>query len=181
MPFIDGFCGFFRGEMVQFGPIWGHKRQKHRFYGIKRWNMMRKKKLFLHPPIPPWSRWSPLSGNICGCQNKSIYFFHFWSTFWIKKWELLWPLLGGGQYEESQVEQNYEHKFVQFFRVAHNGTTTAPINTTQSTTTRSIRCCVVSVRWRMAQSPVRCPTFELWFCKITSANTVVNDNIIKIQ
>ena len=35
MPFIDGFCGFFRGEMVQKWPIWGHHTQKHRFYGIK--------------------------------------------------------------------------------------------------------------------------------------------------
>ena len=61
-----------------------------RSYGIKRWNTTRKKYLFLHPPIPPWSRWSPLSGNICGCKNRSLYFFHFWSTFWIKKFELRW-------------------------------------------------------------------------------------------
>ena len=34
-------------------PIWGHHTQIHRFYGIKRWNTMRKKYLFLEPPIPP--------------------------------------------------------------------------------------------------------------------------------
>ena len=44
MPFIDGFCVFFRGNMVQKWPIWGHHTQLHRFYGIKRWNTIRKKK-----------------------------------------------------------------------------------------------------------------------------------------
>ena len=40
---FEGFFGFFRGEMVQKWPIWGHHTQIHRFYGIKRWNTMRKK------------------------------------------------------------------------------------------------------------------------------------------
>ena len=56
-----------------------------RSYGIKRWNTTRKKYLFLHPPIPPWSRWSPLSGNICGCKNKSIFNFTIVRIFWPKK------------------------------------------------------------------------------------------------
>ena len=33
----------FRGKVVQKWPIWGHHTQIHRFYGIKRWNTMRKK------------------------------------------------------------------------------------------------------------------------------------------
>ena len=85
MPFIEGFFGFFRGEMVQKWPIWGHHTQIHRFYGIKRWNTMRKKYLFLAPPTPPCSRWPSDSGKVRGAKNKSIYFFHFGSTFWIKK------------------------------------------------------------------------------------------------
>jgi len=44
MPFIEGFFGFFRGEMVQKWPIWGHHTQIHRFYGIKRWD---EKKIFI--------------------------------------------------------------------------------------------------------------------------------------
>ena len=40
----------FRGKVVQKWPIWGHHTQIHRFYGIKRWNTMRKKISDLYKP-----------------------------------------------------------------------------------------------------------------------------------
>ena len=89
MPFIEGFFGFFRGEMVQKWPIWGHHTQIHRFYGIKRWNTIRKKYLFLVTPTPPCSRWPSDSGNLRVTKNKSLLMFYKLFTFWLKKYELL--------------------------------------------------------------------------------------------
>ena len=48
-----------------------------RSYGIKRWNTMRKKKLFLAPPIPPWSRWPSDSGKLRGSKNKCFFLIVF--------------------------------------------------------------------------------------------------------
>ena len=96
------------GESSTKLPIWGHHTQIHRFYGIKRWNTMRKKNLFLEPPIPPWSRWPSDSGKLRGSKNKSILNFTCmcmydcedffaqkasWSAVPILyEWLLLWPL-----------------------------------------------------------------------------------------
>ena len=82
MPFIDGFCGFFRGNMVQKWPIWGHHTQIHRFYGIKRWNTMRKKISDPYKPRKKCSRHAHESIKPClygtgalevGAEKKSIY------------------------------------------------------------------------------------------------------------
>ena len=73
------------GESSTKLPIWGHHTQKHRFYGIKRWNTMRKKNLFLEPPIPPWSRWPSDSGKLRGSKNKWIFNFTIVTIFWPKK------------------------------------------------------------------------------------------------
>ena len=92
MPFIEGFCEFFRGNMVQKWPIWGHHTPLHRFYGITRWKKERKEIAFLYTAIPPCSQWPSLSGKlhvykIRGVQLKSKKLIIF-----CKKWELLWPL-----------------------------------------------------------------------------------------
>ena len=44
------------GESSTKLPIWGHHTQIHRFYGIKRWNTMRKKISDLYKPIKKCSR-----------------------------------------------------------------------------------------------------------------------------
>ena len=73
------------GESSTKLPIWGHHTQKHRFYGIKRWNTMRKKNLFLVTPIPPWSRWPSDSGKLRVTKNKWIFNFTIVRIFWPKK------------------------------------------------------------------------------------------------
>ena len=108
------------GESSTKLPIWGHHTQIHRFYGIKRWNTMRKKYLFLEPPIPPWSRWPSDSGKLRGSKNKSIYFFHFWITFWIKKWELLWPLYSRGVVKVKVKEWRFK-LFSIFYYLIYEG------------------------------------------------------------
>ena len=130
--------------MVQKWPIWGHHTQKHRFYGIKRWNTMRKKNLFLAPPIPPWSRWPSDSGKLRGAKNKSIYFFHFWSTFWIKKSELLWPCDATLQ-DEVNTYNDYWKMRKKIAPVAWTcGATslsyTTQVNVQRSTTKRTLAC-----------------------------------------
>ena len=44
------------GESSTKLPIWGHHTQIHRFYGIKRWNTMRKKISNFHKPRKKCSR-----------------------------------------------------------------------------------------------------------------------------
>ena len=56
-----------------------------RFYGIKRWNTMRKKKKICNSPIPPWSRWPSDSSNICELQIKWIFNFTKYLFFCPKK------------------------------------------------------------------------------------------------
>ena len=63
------------GESSTKLPIWGHHTQIHRFYGIKRWNTMRKKKKNVVTPIPPCSQWPSDSGKLYVTTNKWI--FHF--------------------------------------------------------------------------------------------------------
>mgnify|MGYP003331981512 CR=1 FL=1 len=47
---------FFSGGNGTKWPIWGHHTQIHRFYGIKRWNTMRKKISNFHKPRKKLSR-----------------------------------------------------------------------------------------------------------------------------
>ena len=75
----------FRGKVVQKCPIWGHHTQIHRFYGIKRWNTMRKKKLICRPYTPSWSQRSSDSGNIHCLQIKWIFNFTIVTLFLPKK------------------------------------------------------------------------------------------------
>ena len=88
------------GESSTKLPIWGHHTQKHRFYGIKRWNTMRKKYSFLEPPIPPWSRWPSDSGKLRGSKNKWIFNFTPYSFQHLKKW------LGGDPYSSRYLTYN---------------------------------------------------------------------------
>ena len=73
------------GESSTKLPIWGHHTQIHRFYGIKRWNRMRKKNLFLVTPIPSWSRWPSDSGKLRVTKKKWIFNFTKYLFFCPKK------------------------------------------------------------------------------------------------
>ena len=48
-----------------------------RSYGIKRWNTMRKKKIFVVPPIPLWSRWSSDSCKLRGTVQVYRYLYRY--------------------------------------------------------------------------------------------------------
>ena len=93
MPFIEGFCEFFRGNMVQKWPIWGHHTPLHRFYGIKRWKKERKEIAFLDTAIPPCSQWPSLSGKLHVSKIRGVQLKSKKIIIFCKKWELLWPLL----------------------------------------------------------------------------------------
>ena len=101
------------GESSTKLPIWGHHTQIHRFYGIKRWNTMRKKNLFLVTPIPPWSRWPSDSGKLRVTKNKWIFNFTIVTIFWPKK-----PL-GGDPYCIENLEVIH-HPWTQSFDFSSN-------------------------------------------------------------